>query len=100
MTMGTRSDWRRDYPRVVRARCRKCSRVVAELYGNEAGLVGWASPNGTTSGLTAFYGRAVRWRCRCGGDYPIRAETLAAAFEVAAAQLVKRDRVVWLPDQL
>lgn len=101
MTMGDRSNWRRDYDRVVRARCRKCSRVLAELYGtDECLLVGWASADGSTSGLIVGYGRTAKWPCRCGGNYPVRGEKLAAAFGVAAAHESKRDRVIWLPDQL
>lgn len=100
MTMSVRSDLRRDHARVVRARCRKCSRVLAELYGDDMALAAWASPDGSQSGMVVQGARAVVWRCRCGGNYPVRGEKLAAAFEVAAAQVSKGDRVIWLPDQV
>jgi hypothetical protein len=39
----------------------------------------------------------VRWKCRCGADYPVRVDNLLPAYQAASIKNRKRDRVVVLP---
>ena len=72
---------------------------MAELYGPDETIVtNYWSP--AAAGLLGGYGRTVRWRCRCGMDFPVRAETLTVAYQNAAAQPDKPRRVVVLPNDV
>jgi hypothetical protein len=39
----------------------------------------------------------VRWRCRCGADYPVRTERLFPAYQAACTKGRKKDRLIELP---
>ncbi len=100
MPLMDRKSARRDNAVTVRARCGRCERVVAEVHGPDADTptTYWSPPG--AFGLLPRVGLAVRWPCRCGSNYPIRAEKLEAAFRAAAGRSRRRDRVIRLPADL
>jgi hypothetical protein len=63
-----RKDLRRRYAGMARVRCRRCQRVVGECYG-DYGKLEAAWPNSARPEPGGD--RAVRWTCRCGGNYPV-----------------------------
>lgn len=105
-------DLRRRYQVVVCVRCERCKRRVGECYGDDASTLLWVwTETGVVSGAGLSEAselwvrqvtgvRALRCRCRCGADYPIRGGNLAAAFRAKAAQPAQRDRVITLPVDL
>lgn len=83
---------------IVTVRCARCQWRIAELYGDAQIPVAYWSHY--VAGGLGFYGRTVRWRCRCGMDYPLRAEKLAAAYAAVAGHKERRQRVIVLPNDV
>lgn len=98
MPTPTRKAARVGHRVIVPVRCGRCQWTVAELYGpDEATMTNYWSRSG--AGLLGGYGRAVRWRCRCGMDFPVRAEKLTIAYQRAASSEPQR-RAVTLPNDV
>ena len=87
---------RRDYAVTVRLRCDRCERVVGTLHGTHDEPQEFSS--GPTAGVLPRGGRVDYFRChpRCGADYEVRSDKLAAAYRKAASRPAEQARVVWL----